>query len=108
MADKISPQALQQLREGQAPYALIDVREAGEHNSSHIPDSSLIPRRQLEFQMATAVPVQDVHVVLYDDNGQRANLAAATLERMGYTHVSVLDGGINGWAAQDYTTSVVV
>ncbi len=104
MAEKISPQALQQLVDGKTPFALIDVREAGEHNSSHIPDSSLIPRRQLEFQMATAVPVKDVQVVLYDDNGQRASLAAATLERMGYTQVSVLDGGINWWAAQDYTT----
>jgi rhodanese-related sulfurtransferase len=104
MADKISPQTLQQLLDGNTPFALIDVREAGEHNSSHIPDSSLIPRRQLEFQMAIAVPVKDVHVVLYDDNGQRASLAAATLERMGYTRVSVLDGGINWWAAQDYAT----
>ncbi len=104
MADQISPQALQQLLGGKTPFALIDVREAGEHNSAHIPDSSLIPRRQLEFQMATAVPVRHVHVVLYDDNGQRANLAAATLERMGYTQVSVLDGGINWWAAQDYPT----
>ena len=104
MADKISPQALQALRDGNTPFALIDVREAGEHNSSHIPDSSLIPRRQLEFQMTTAVPVKTIHVVLYDDNAQRANLAAATLERMGYTQVSVLDGGINWWAAQDYPT----
>jgi len=31
---------------------LIDVREAGEYNSTHIIDSSLIPRRQLESQMS--------------------------------------------------------
>lgn len=104
MADTISPQALQQLRDGTTQFALIDVREAGEHNSSHIPDSSLIPRRQLEFQMTTAVPVQHIPIVLYDDNGQRASLAAATLERMGYTKVSVLQGGINWWAAQGYAT----
>ncbi len=104
MAQIITPQALQQLLDGTAPFALIDVREAGEHNSAHIPDSSLIPRRQLEFQMATAVPITTVPVVLYDDNGQRATLAAATLERMGYTHVSVLQGGINWWVTQGYPT----
>lgn len=104
MADKISPEALQQLLDANTPFALIDVRESGEHNSAHIPDSSLIPRRQLEFQMTTAVPVKDVHVVLYDDNEQRAALASSTLKRMGYTQVSVLDGGINWWAAQDYPT----
>jgi rhodanese-related sulfurtransferase len=104
MAQHISPRALHDLLQGRAPFALIDVREVGEHNSSHIPDSSLIPRRQLEFQMATAVPVQHVHVVLYDDDGKRAALAAATLERMGYSHVSVLEGGINRWATQGYPT----
>ena len=79
MPQTISPQALQQLRDGHAPFALIDVREAGEHNSAHIPDSSLIPRRQLEWLMATAVPVHHIPVVVYDDNGQRATLAAATM-----------------------------
>ncbi len=104
MAQTISPQDLQHLLEGTTQFALIDVREAGEHNSSHIPDSSLIPRRQLEFLMATAVPIHEIPVVLYDDNGQRATLAAATLERMGYTQVSVLQGGINWWSSQGYTT----
>ena len=104
MVQTITPQALQHLIDSKEPFALIDVREAGEHNSSHIPDSSLIPRRQLEFQMLTAVPVQNAPVVLYDDNGQRAAHAAATLERMGYTQVSVLQGGINWWATQGYPT----
>jgi rhodanese-related sulfurtransferase len=104
MPQTISPQTLQQLRDGHAPFALIDVREAGEHNSAHIPDSSLIPRRQLELLMATAVPVPHIPVVLYDDNGQRATLAAATLEHMGYTQVSVLHGGINWWVTQGYPT----
>lgn len=54
--------------------------------------------------MTIAVPVKDVHVVLYDDNGKRADLAAATLDAMGYTHVSVLEGGINRWATQGYPT----
>ncbi len=104
MLDRISPAALTRLLEGRSQFALIDVREAGEYNSSHIPGSSLLSRRQLEFQMSTAVPVQNTHVVVCDDDGRRANLAAATLERMGYTHVSVLDGGINRWTTQGYPT----
>ena len=104
MAQTISLQALQEFLEGKGQFALIDVREPGEYNSTHIPDSSLIPRRHLEFQMSTAVPVQNTLVVLCDDDGRRANLAAATLERMGYTNVAVLDGGINRWATQGYPT----
>jgi rhodanese-related sulfurtransferase len=104
MVDRLSPAALASLLAGQSPFALIDVREPGEYNTTHISDSSLIPRRHLEFQMSTAVPVQNTLVVLCDDDGRRANLAAATLERMGYTNVAVLDGGINRWATQGYPT----
>ena len=82
----------------------IDVREAGEYNSSHIAGSSLIPRRQLEFQLSPAVPYKGTPVILCDDDGRRVSLAAATVERMGYRHVSVLDGGINRWVSQDFPT----
>ena len=104
MVDRISPEALKSLLEGNSQFALIDVREPGEYNTTHIPDSSLIPRRQLELQMSTSVPVKRAHVVLCDDEGLRAELAASTLERMGYTAVSVLDGGINRWATEGFPT----
>ena len=104
MAEKITADDLDSLLEGESQFALIDVREAGEYNSSHIRDSSLIPRRLLEFQMSTAVPVKGTQVVLCDDDGRRAGLASATVERMGYTNVSVLDRGINQWATQGYPT----
>jgi rhodanese-related sulfurtransferase len=104
MADRITPEALKALLAGKTPFAFIDVREAGEYNSSHIPGSSLLSRRHLEFQLPLAVPYKGTHVILCDDDGRRAPLAAATVERMGYRHVSVLDGGINHWVSQDYPT----
>jgi rhodanese-related sulfurtransferase len=104
MADRITPEALRGLLEGSSPFAFIDVREAGEYNSSHIPGASLIARRQLEFLMPHAVPFKGAPVVLCDDDGRRAQLAAATVEGMGYSHVSVLDGGINRWVTQGFAT----
>ena len=104
MVNRMSPATLTSLLAGSSQFALIDVREPGEYNSTHIPDSSLIPRRHLEFQMSTAVPVHNAQVVVCDDDGRRATLAAATLERMGYTNVAVLEGGINRWATQGYPT----
>jgi len=100
----ISPEALQALLKGRSPFALIDVREAGEYNSSHIPGASLIARRQLEFVMPQAVPFTGVRVVLCDDDGRRARLAAATAEGMGYRNVAVLDGGINRWVTDGLPT----
>jgi rhodanese-related sulfurtransferase len=104
MADTITPEALKGRLEGSSPFALIDVREAGEYNSSHIPGASLISRRQLECSLPQAVPYKGTHVVLCDDDGRRARLAAASAERMGYSHVSVLDGGINRWVTQGFAT----
>ena len=100
----ISPQSLDALLKGSEPFALIDVRETGEYNNAHIPGASLIPRRDLEAQIADAVPHPDTPVVLCDDDARRATLAAATLERLGYSDVSVLDGGINRWVTQEYPT----
>jgi rhodanese-related sulfurtransferase len=104
MANRLSPEALKQLLEGSAQFALIDVREAGEYNSSHIPGASLIARRQLELLMPHAVPYKDTPVIVCDDDGRRAQLAAATLERLGYSQVSVLDGGINRWVTTGFAT----
>jgi rhodanese-related sulfurtransferase len=104
MAEHLSPEALKNLLAGSTSFAFIDVREAGEYNSSHIPGASLLPRRQLEFQMPLAVPFPGTHVVVCDDDGRRAALAATTLERMGYRNVSVLAGGINRWVSENHPT----
>jgi rhodanese-related sulfurtransferase len=104
MAATIAPASLKSLLEGKTPFALIDVREAGEYNSSHIPGSSLIARRQLELVVAQAVPFKGTPVVVCDDDGRRAALAAGTLERLGYRQVSVLDGGINRWVTDGFET----
>src|SRR5215813_10779855 len=104
MAATISSASLESLLAGKEPFALIDVREAGEYNSSHIPGSSLIARRQLEYQVSQAVPFKGTPIVVCDDDGRRARLAAATLERLGYRQVSVLDGGINRWVTDGHDT----
>jgi rhodanese-related sulfurtransferase len=101
MADRMSPEALQRLFASNTQFAFIDIREAGEYNTSHIPGSSLMSRRHLELQLPLAVPYRGTLVILCDDDGRRVPLAAATVERMGYRQVSVLDGGINRWVSRD-------
>jgi rhodanese-related sulfurtransferase len=90
--------------EADSPLALIDVREHGEYNASHIPGSNSLPRRQLEFRLQRLVPCTDVRVVLVDDDMRRAQLAAHTVQRMGYANVAVLEGGLNRWASEGLRT----
>src|SRR5215813_6573434 len=67
MAATIAPASLKSLLEGKEPFALIDVREAGEYNASHIPGASLIARRQLETSAPQAVPFKGTPIVVCDD-----------------------------------------
>lgn len=101
---EIAVATLAQLLETGSALALIDVREHGEYNLAHIPGATSVPRRQLETRMGRLVPFRGVQVVVCDDTGRRAALAANTLIRMGYTRVAVLEGGVNRWASQNLPT----
>ncbi len=104
MAQKITTHDLNELMEGKSPFALIDVRESGEYNATHIPGAALIPRRRIEYIIEESVPFKGTQVVICDDDGRRAQLAASTLEQLGYTNVSFLEGGTNRWASNDLPT----
>ncbi len=104
MASAITASRLAERMAAAAPYALIDVREAGEYNASHIPGSSLIPRARLEFELSAAVPHSGTPLILCDDDARRVTRAAATAEGMGYSSVAWLQGGVNRWASLDLPT----
>ncbi len=110
MPTTISTTELQELRESRQPHALIDVREKGEFVQRHIFHAVPIPRGLLEVRLPTRVPDPAVPVILYDQDGHRAGLAAQRLEELGYSDVRLLDGGIDAWEAAggrtDYGTNV--
>ena len=54
--------------------------------------------------MLKLVPYIGTRVVVCDDDGRRASLAATTLERMGYGSVAPLGGGIRRWSAEGLPT----
>jgi rhodanese-related sulfurtransferase len=101
---EIGAATLQHLLDTGSTLALLDVREHGEYNAAHIPGASSLPRRLLERRVERLVPGRQTQVVVCDDTGLRARLAAKTLERLGYQRVAVLDGGLNGWASDNRPT----
>jgi rhodanese-related sulfurtransferase len=104
MPREIAAATLAHLLESGSTLASIDVREHGEYNLAHISGTSSVPRRQLEARVGRLIPFRGVQVVVCDDTGRRAALAARTLERMGYRRVAVLDGGVNRWASETRPT----
>lgn len=89
--------------------ALIDVREPAEFDTGHIAGAVNIPRGVLEFQVDAHPAVANVSdpalshkerpVVVYCRTGGRAALAALSLQRMGFSDVRSIAGGITDWAA---------
>jgi len=104
MATTISAQALKTLMENDTLYAVLDVRDWGEFTLEQIPGTNSLPRGHLEKYSAVLVPKKDVHVILYCDTGERSTRAAATLESLGYTNVSVVTDGLRGWKAAGHET----
>jgi rhodanese-related sulfurtransferase len=92
---------LSALMSSQTLYAVFDVRERGEFNNGQIPNATSLPRNQIEFRIAELVPNRKIPLLVYDEGGERAGLAARTLSQLGYANVAVLDGGLAGWKRED-------
>ena len=88
-------------------FVLIDTREDSEWARGHIPGAVHLSKGIIERDIEKAVPDKDTQVVLYCGGGFRSALAADNLQKMGYTHVLSMDGGIRDWRNKGYplTTS---
>jgi rhodanese-related sulfurtransferase len=84
-------------RDRNEDFLLVDVREDSEFAKDHIPSAMHIGRGVLERDIEAKVPSKDREIVLYCGGGFRSALAAESLQRMGYTHVVSMDGGITAW-----------
>ena len=78
-------------------FALLDVRERWEYTDGHIPHATPLPRGLIESRAAVIIPDRQATILLYSGKSDRAALAAAQLEALGFTDVSLIDGGFEAW-----------
>ena len=86
---------------------LIDVREPAEFATGRIDGSINIPRGVLEFQVDADPAVAHVSdpalshkqqaIVVYCRTGGRSALAAQSLQRLGFSDVCSIAGGVTAW-----------
>lgn len=98
-------QMAQRLSSGNNEMIVLDVRETTSFEQSHIPGAVNLPRGQIEILVNTMLPDPTQTIVAYCDCGRISTLAASTLQRLGFTKVCALDGGINAWRAEGYPTN---
>lgn len=77
--------------------ALVDVREEAPFAESHPLFAANIPLSKLELEVYARIPRRDTALTVYDNGEGLASLAAERLQQLGYTQVSRLEGGLDGW-----------
>ena len=87
------------LRSAHPNLVLIDVREADEWSKGHATGALHITKGMIEHDIEAKVPQMGATIVLYCHSGSRSALAAENLQRMGYTNVYSLDGGLTAYQA---------
>ena len=78
-------------------FTLVDVREDSEWARDHLPGAVHIGKGVIELDIEQQVPDRATPLVLYCGGGFRSALAADNLQKMGYTNVISMDGGIRSW-----------
>jgi len=83
-------------------FILVDVREESEYSKDHLPGAIHLGKGIIERDIEARVPDLNAEIVLYCGGGFRSALAADNLQKMGYSNVISMDGGIREWREKGY------
>lgn len=82
-------------------FLFVDVREDNEWDKGHAAGATHVGRGILERDIHHFAR-KDTEIVLYCGGGFRSALAADNLQKMGYTNVLSMAGGIKAWREAAY------
>lgn len=83
-------------------FVLVDVREDREYDKDHLPGAIHLGKGIIERDIEGKYPDVNTPLVLYCGGGFRSALSADNLQKMGYTNVISMDGGIREWREKGY------
>jgi rhodanese-related sulfurtransferase len=86
-------------------FLLIDVREESEWAKDHAAGAIYLGKGIIERDIEEKVPNKGQELVLYCGGGFRSALVADNLQKMGYTNVYSMDGGIRVWRERGYAVT---
>lgn len=78
-------------------FHFVDVREDNEWDKGHAAKAIHLGRGIIERDIEEIIPDKSAEIVLYCGGGYRSALAADNLQKMGYTNVLSMAGGIRAW-----------
>ena len=96
--EALSARRVSELLAKSGELALLDVREQGVHYRGHPFFACSAPLSRLELVIGDLVPRRTAPIVVLDGGNEGlAGKAAKKLGELGYTDVSILEGGCAGW-----------
>ncbi|KTD51170.1 rhodanese-like domain-containing protein [Legionella quateirensis] len=99
---EISPHNLKRMIDNKEQITVIDIREDHELSDGYIPTSIHLSKGIIERDIEQLIP--DLHrpILVYCSGGFRCALVADALQKMGYTHIYSLNGGLRSWMDAGY------
>lgn len=99
----IEPRALAAKIAADSNVVLIDVRESEEWQSGIIDNAQCLSKGLVERDIEQICQIKDQPIIVYCSGGFRSVLVADNLQKMGYTTVYSLKGGLRSWIDQGFT-----
>ena len=82
---------------------ILDVREQYEYDESHLYNSTLIPRLEIDGRISELLPYNGTEILVYCRTGVRSAMASQNLaENHNFTKIYNMLGGINAWISAGY------
>lgn len=87
---------IQKLKSGEK-FHFVDVREDDEWKAGRAKGAIHLGKGVIERDVESVLPNKTEQIILYCGGGFRSALAADALQKMGYTNVLSMDGGMRAW-----------
>lgn len=114
LVNKIKPQIkeltaadLSKRINNQQHFYLIDVRERNEFQQGSIAHAIPLSKGIIERDIEKYISDFEAEIVVYCSGGFRSCLVADNLQKMGYSQVSSLQGGLRAWLEAGYPLTKV-
>lgn len=88
----------------QHSFYLIDVRERDEFQQGSIVHAIPLSKGIIERDIEKLISDFEAEIIVYCSGGFRSCLVADNLQKMGFRHVSSLQGGFRAWLEAGYPT----
>jgi rhodanese-related sulfurtransferase len=95
----VAPVRLRDMMDSADLPLIIDLETSRDFGRGHLPGARWVPRGWLEIRIGEYIKSKESPIVLTCKDGVGSVLAGAALRELGYTQVSVLEGGAGAWQA---------